>query len=231
MSRNSRSVIEHPRLAMIRRRPWTMKAEGSGSMIFETNRRLRTGIHRSWDPRRSKLAAGLVNAQSEVQWLPDHKSTVLYLGAGHGRTVSHLHDLMWGREGHGRLIAIDISARCLRDLRQMAATRQGILPILGDVREVHWMAMSLDEPATHLIQDVSTSGQDEIFARSTRFLQVGGWALLSLKLASERGGKTMKDAVTAAHSTLTDHGLEVLEILDLAPHQREHRLFVARKVS
>ena len=231
MSRDSRSMVEHPRLAMLRRRPWTMKASGSGSMVFETTRRLRTGIHRSWDPRRSKLAAGLVNAQNEVEWLPDYTSTVLYLGAGHGRTVSHLHDLIWDGETHGRLIAIDISARCLRDLRQMASTRPGILPVLGDAREVRWMAMGLDEPATHLIQDVSTSGQAEIFARSTRFLQAGGWALLSLKLASERGGKTMKDAVTAAHSTLTDHGLEVLEILDLAPHQREHRLFVARKVS
>lgn len=231
MSRDSRSVVEHPRLAMMRRRPWTMKASGSGSMIFETTRKLRAGIHRAWDPRRSKLAAGLVNTQGKVEWLPDHTSTVLYLGAGHGRTVSHLHDLMQNEDDSGRLIAIDISARCLRDLRQMAATRPGILPVLGDAREVRWMAMGLDEPATHLVQDVSTSGQAEIFARSTRFLQTGGWALLSLKLASERGGKKTTDAVNAALATLSDHGLDVLNVLDLSPHQREHRLFVARKVS
>ena len=231
MSRHQRSVVEHPRLAMMRGRPWTMKAEGSGSMIFETTRRLRTGIHRAWDPRRSKLAAGLITTQGEVEWLPNHTSTVLYLGAGHGRTVSHLHDLMQNGDDSGRIIAIDISARCLRDLRQMAATRQGILPILGDVRESRWMAMALDEPATHLVQDVSTSGQADIFARSTRFLQIGGWALLSLKLASERGGKTTTDAVNAALATLSEHGLDVLDVLDMAPHQREHRLFVAQKVS
>ncbi len=230
MSRKGGDVVEHPRLSMIRRRPWTMKAQGSGSMIFETTRRLRTNIFRAWDPRRSKLAAGIVSVEKRVEWLPNHTSSVIYLGAGHGRTVSHLHDLMQNEETSGRLIAIDISARCLRDLRQMASTRPGIIPVLGDAREVRWMAMLLDHPATHLIQDVSTSGQAEIFARSSRFLQLGGWALLSLKLASERGGKSTTDAVNVAISTLTEFGLDVMDVVNLAPHQREHRLLVARKV-
>ena len=52
--------------------------------------------YRRWDPNRSKLGAGIMRSRRDKQFLlPEPGSTVLYLGAGHGTSISHLHDHLW----------------------------------------------------------------------------------------------------------------------------------------
>ena len=61
---------------------------------------------------------------------------MLYLGAGHGTSISHLYDHLCTYNLHGgRIVVIDLASRCLRDLTHLAKTRPGLVPVLGDARK------------------------------------------------------------------------------------------------
>src|SRR5207245_6273470 len=71
---------------------------------------------RRWDANRSKLAAYL--KRGGRVWPFRSRSSVLYLGAGSGTTVSHLSDIC----DEGRLPPVELSPRSVRDLRPLAET-------------------------------------------------------------------------------------------------------------
>jgi fibrillarin-like pre-rRNA processing protein len=56
--------------------------------------------YRIWNPRRSKLAAALLNGLENLEI--DDASKVLYLGASTGTTVSHISDIVT----NGRVYAV-----------------------------------------------------------------------------------------------------------------------------
>ena len=56
---------------------------------------------RQWALRSSKLGAALMRTGKDPsRMLPEPGSTAVYLGAGHGTTVSHLHDHLCGAGNH-----------------------------------------------------------------------------------------------------------------------------------
>lgn len=59
--------------------------------------------YRIWNPRRSKLAAALLNGLENLDISEDAK--VLYLGASTGTTVSHISDIVTD----GRIYAVEFS--------------------------------------------------------------------------------------------------------------------------
>ena len=59
--------------------------------------------YRIWNPRRSKLAAALLNGLKNLEL--DDASKVLYLGASTGTTVSHISDIVI----NGRIYAVEFS--------------------------------------------------------------------------------------------------------------------------
>ena len=212
---------------------WTRNAVVGTSVYGERRRKFKGIEHRRWDPTRSKLAAALVRARgNKERLLPQKGDTALYLGAGHGTTISHLHDLMCGENGQegGRIISVDLSPRCLRDLNHLARMRPGILPVLADARDYSRWGMMMPKKVNWMLQDVSQAGQAAMFLEAAhRCLAPGGIALLSLKAASERwsdeGEKALFDAV---EEELEQGGLIVEEILDLHGLQDNHRMFVTR---
>ena len=73
---------------------WTLNAVPKLSQYGESLRKFRGEEYRRWDPTRSKLGAGLSRSrQSQYELLPNEGETCLYLGAGHGTSISHLHDM------------------------------------------------------------------------------------------------------------------------------------------
>ena len=121
--------------------------------------------------------------------LPKKGATVLYLGAGHGTSISHLYDHLCGQNNihGGRIVAVDLASRCLRDLTHLAKTRPGLVPVLGDARKHSAWGVLVPRRVDWLFQDVAQSGQVDIFiAACKRFLNLDGIGLLSLKAASER---------------------------------------------
>ena len=127
-----------PTVRLERRTLWTMNAVPGTSVYGESLRRFSGQEHRRWDPTRSKLGAGMLRTKTDPErLLPPPGETVLYLGAGHGTSVSHLHDHLCGEQNRfgGRLVCVDLAPRCLRELTFMAAHRPGLVPVLGDARQ------------------------------------------------------------------------------------------------
>ena len=169
---------------------WSINAVPGHSVYGESLRRIQGMECRRWDPTRSKLGAAILRTRNDAALLlPEEGTTVLYLGAGHGTSISHLHDHLCG-EGNdlkGRLVAVDLAPRCLRELTHMAKSRPGLVPVLGDARQHAAWGVLIPTKVNWLFQDVAQAGQVDIFIGACRrFLNVGGVGLLSLKAASER---------------------------------------------
>jgi len=179
---------------------------------------------RQWNPRTSKLGAAIMKSAS-LDILPAPGSRCLYLGSGHGTTISHLHDHLCGAKNHlnGCVVAVDISSRCIRDLIRLCKTRPGIIPLLADCRSSEQITPFVTKRVPWLFQDVSQSGQVELFIDScNQFLAPGGTGLLSLKSASERD---TKGAFEHAEKCLLESGFTLVEKIDLTGWEEKHVLF------
>ena len=144
-----------------RRALWTINSNPRSSVYGETLKKFNGVEYRRWDPNRSKLGAGLMRTAREKSYLlPEEGTTVLYLGAGHGTSISHLYDHLCGQENElgGRLVAVDLASRCLRDLTHLAKTRPGLVPILGDARKHSAWGVLVPRRVNWLFQDVAQYG-------------------------------------------------------------------------
>ena len=190
------------------------------------------------------IADGIQVAQSWVQeCVPSgtnrycclKKALPYYIWAlAHGTSISHLHDHLCGADNDlgGRLVAVDLAPRCLRDLTHLAKTRPGLVPVLGDARKHSAWGVLLPRKVNWLFQDVAQSGQVEIFIKACqRFLNVGGVGLLSLKVASERWTGEGEDVLFGkVEEQLVENGFAVEESIKLTGYEDNHVLFVTRRV-
>ena len=214
---------------------WTLNAVPKKAVYGESLRNFSGTEFRRWDPTRSKLGAALVRTRRAPELLlPEEGTTVLYLGAGHGTSISHLHDHLCGAENDlsGRLVAVDLAPRCLRELTHMVKSRPGLVPVLGDARKHAAWGVLLPRKVNWLFQDVAQAGQVDIFiAACRRFLERNGTGLLSLKAASERWTGEGEEALfTSVEQTLETSGFEVEERIELAGYEDNHVLFAVRKL-
>ena len=150
---------------------WSENAVFGASVYGESLRKFSGTEYRRWDPTRSKLAAAILRTKrNKSLLLPEPGSTVLYLGAGHGTSISHLHDHLCGADNdlNGRIVAVDLAPRCLRDLTHLARSRTGLVPILGDARKHTGWGVLMPRPVNWLFQDVAQSGQVDIFVTACR---------------------------------------------------------------
>ena len=209
---------------------WTLNAVPKRSQYGESLRRFSGVEYRRWDPTRSKLGAALSRARkTQYDLMPQEGDTCLYLGAGHGTSLSHIHDQVCGSENHknGRIIAVDLSPRCLRDLIHLSTLRPGLVPVLGDARKHSVWGVMVARKVDWLLQDVSQAGQAEIFINAVkRFLKPGGKGLLSLKAASERyTDSAEKEVFNNVRAQLEDAGLTIEEQIDLHGLEDNHCLY------
>ena len=215
------------------RNVWTVNANPGVAVRGESLRKFRGVEHRRWDPNRSKLGAGLLRTRNDSSLLlPNPGSTVLYLGAGHGTTISHLHDHLCGAKNRfgGRLVAVDLAPRCLRDLTYLAEHRPGLVPVLGDARKFDAWGVLIPLRVDWLFQDVAQAGQVEIFLSAVRrFLSKDGIGLLSLKAASERHNEGGDEDIFAAAIAQLSSEVELLEHINLTGFEDQHALFVVRR--
>ena len=218
-----------------RRAIWSINANPKSSVYGESLKRFEGTEYRRWDPNRSKLGAGLMRTKYEKSaLLPEKGSTVLYLGAGHGTSISHLYDHLCGQNNQhgGRIVAVDLASRCLRDLTHLAKTRPGLVPVLGDARKHSAWGVLVPRRVDWLFQDVAQSGQVDIFISACkRFLNLEGIGLLSLKAASERWtGEDEQFLFRSVEEKLSENGFEIEESIELTGYEDNHVLFVARRI-
>jgi len=180
--------------------------------------------YRLWDPKRSKLGAmALKNFEIPITY----DSTVLYLGAASGTTVSHVSDIL----RDGLVYAVEFSPRTMRDLIQLCDQRPNIIPILADANKPHSYAHVV-EKADVIFQDVAQPNQAEIAAINSKyFLEEHGHLMLSIKSRSidttASPKKIFKDEVRKLESGF-DVEFEVLQRKELGPFHEDHLGLVAR---
>jgi fibrillarin-like pre-rRNA processing protein len=178
---------------------------------------------RIWSPRRSKLAAAIRKGLSEMPIRPG--SRVLYLGAASGTTVSHCSDIV-GSEGI--IYAVEFSQRTARELINLAASRQNVVPIVEDARHPTRYAPIVG-PVEVVYQDVAQPNQAEILYQNMRtFCSFGAYGMLAIKARSIDSASDINKIYDRELSTLEEHGLQVVENIDLSPLEKDHRFIVCR---
>ena len=179
--------------------------------------------YRHFDPRRSKLAAAMMNGISQIGFREG--DIVLYLGASHGYTPSYVSDIV-GKDGF--VFAVDFAPRVVRDLVFLCEKRNNIAPILADA----------GKPATYrsrilradiVYMDVAQREQAEIFMKNCRqFLKNGGFGLLAVKSRSIDITKKPKQIYTEIRAKL-EKELVVVDYKVLDPYEKDHCMFIVKK--
>ncbi|MFT4946829.1 MAG: fibrillarin-like pre-rRNA processing protein [Natronomonas sp.] len=171
---------------------------------------------RLWDRSRSKLAVLLDRG---VETGLEGGSTVLYLGAASGTTVSHVADFA------GPTYAVEFAPRPMRDLLDVAADRPNLFPLLKDAREPATYA-HIVEPVDVIVQDVAIRGQADVALTNRRFLRDDGRLVLSVKARSEDVTRDPRAVFEDVRARL-EEGYEIEYAESLEPFHDDHLGIVA----
>ncbi|MEM3839188.1 MAG: fibrillarin-like rRNA/tRNA 2'-O-methyltransferase [Candidatus Micrarchaeaceae archaeon] len=178
--------------------------------------------YRSWNPYRSKLAAAILKGIKRLEIAKGSK--VLYLGAATGTTVSHISDIV-GREGI--VYAVEISERSMRDLLKVCESRENIIPILNDARNI--AAYSGDVGKVDVIyQDIAAPDQADILIKNAQLLRRGGFAYVAVKSQSIDISKQPKQVFSEFIKKVSGT-FNVIESTELEPFDSMHLFLVLEK--
>ncbi|OLD91710.1 hypothetical protein AUG86_00570 [Euryarchaeota archaeon 13_1_20CM_4_64_14] len=204
--------------------PWLLTRNlVPGAVVYgEGLVRGRDGEFRRWDANRSKLAAYL--KRGGRVWPFRLRSSVLYLGAGSGTTVSHVSDIC----ADGTVTAVEISPRSFRDLLALAEKRPNLVPILGDAAKPEPYAGRLGSVDV-VYQDVAQRDQEAIFLRNFELVRSGGTGFLMMKARSADISASPAKIFESTKRTLAEAGTEVIDFRNLEPFQADHGVLVVRK--
>jgi fibrillarin-like pre-rRNA processing protein len=186
-----------------------------GESVYGEDLRSESGAEfRRWDPWRSKLAAYLSKAAPSP--LFEGVRTVLYLGAAHGTTVSHLSDAL----PDAAIFAVEKSPPSFAPLLALARRRANILPILADAQLPERYAADVG-PVDLLYQDVAQRDQTRIYRENAAICRARG-GLLMLKIRSVTQRLPPGEVARGARRELAAAGHRVGTGVDLGPFSREH---------
>ncbi|MFB6267972.1 MAG: fibrillarin-like rRNA/tRNA 2'-O-methyltransferase [Halodesulfurarchaeum sp.] len=172
---------------------------------------------RRWNPNRSKLGA-MIELGLETGLEAD--STVLYLGAANGTTVSHVTDVA------GPTYAVEFAPRPARDLLDVASSRPTLIPLLKDARQPETYAHVVEADVDLLVQDVATRGQATVANRNRRFLADDGRLVAAIKARSEDVTEPPETVFDRVLEGLSDrYSIETTESLE--PYHAAHLAVVA----
>ncbi|MCI4371826.1 MAG: fibrillarin-like rRNA/tRNA 2'-O-methyltransferase [Thermoplasmata archaeon] len=204
--------------------PWLLtKNRVPGRSVYGESLPREAGIeYRRWDANRSKLAAYL-RCGGQV-WPFRPATSVLYLGAGTGTTVSHLSDVC----AQGSITAVEVSPRAFRNLLSLAEYRPNVLPVLGDATKPESYAGRIGA-VDALYQDVAQRDQGSIFVRNATYLRSGGIGFLMVKSRSRDVAAQPRAVYDEARTELREAGLDALELRPLDPFETDHAALVVRK--
>ena len=175
---------------------------------------------RLWNPRRSKLAAAMLNG---LKTFPFHdNSRILYLGASTGTTPSHISDI----SPDGIIYCLEFSPRVMRKLVDLAMIRGNIIPILDDANKPR-NYLHLLEKVDVLYSDVAQPNQTELFMENMRlFLKKEAIGILMLKARSIDVTRNPEEIYREEESRLKTTGFRVVEKIDLKPYEKDHMAFI-----
>jgi len=197
------------------------KSLAPGRKVYgEKTVRLEGEEYRFWDPYRSKLSAAILRGLKELPVKPGSK--VLYLGAASGTTASHVADVVGAK---GAVYCVEFAPRVMRDLLDVCAARENMVPVMADARKPEEYAGYINGKVDVIYEDVADPEQARIMlANAKTFLKQGGWALMAIKSQSIDVSKRPAEVYEEVLGEL-GAAFEVIERIDLSPFDKDH-LFV-----
>lgn len=176
--------------------------------------------YRIWNPRRSKLAAAILNGLKTFQF--HENSKVLYLGASTGTTTSHISDIV----KKGLIYCVEFSPRMMRKLVDLSQMRSNIIPLLDDAtKPLNYL--HLVEKSDIIYADVAQPQQSKLFIDNMRLLlKEEGQGILMLKARSIDVTRNPEEIFQREESRLKTAGLRIIEKIDLEPYEKDHMAFV-----
>jgi len=195
-----------------------------GNQVYKEKLIIKKGIeYRLWDPFRSKLAASVMNDLEDFPF--ENKTSVLYLGASTGTTVSHISDIVGP---NGIVFAVEHASRVARDfLDRVAAYRKNVMPILQDARKPKEY-FSVFGKVDVVYVDIAQPDQTEIAIKNCEmFLKKGGYFFLVIKTRSIDVTKAPKRIVEEEIEKLKEK-FEILQSIDLHPYDKDHAMVISR---
>ncbi len=179
---------------------------------------------RSWNPYRSKLASAILKGL-DLYSLLSVNSTVLYLGAATGTTVSHLSDILCD----GNIFAVEHSSIAAKKLVDLANIRSNIFPLFEDANHPERYIRFVPS-VDMLYQDISQRNQADIFIRNAKqFLKETGNAIMMIKARSIDVSLPPAKAYEQVKSALEQQGLGVEKQILLSPFEKDHCAFIIKK--
>lgn len=174
-----------------------------------------------FNPKRSKLAAAIIK---KISIIPiKYNSKILYLGAAHGYTSSHISDIVTD----GVIYCMDFAPRVVRDLYFICEERKNMIPILADANDPDSYKERI-ENVDIIYQDIAQRNQIEILFKNLRFLKNNGYILLAIKARSIDVTKRPGEIFNEVEKQLKEK-LKVIDKKDLDPLERDHCFFVCQK--
>ncbi|MBW3010795.1 fibrillarin-like rRNA/tRNA 2'-O-methyltransferase [Candidatus Woesearchaeota archaeon] len=211
-----------PNFVKRKRKLWTLNSVPGKKTTFDRTEKFEGQEYREWDPRRSKYAAAIVQRLKNEALKQD--STVLYLGASHGYTVSFFSDIC----SKGILYALDFAPRVMRDLVYVCIDRKNIIPILGDASKPE-MYFHKCGSCDIVYMDIAQKDQAKIFLDNVQlFLRKGGIGFLALKAKSVDVTAKPEKIYKQVEDKLRNE-VRILEKIKLDPFQKDHCMFVIQK--
>ena len=179
--------------------------------------------YRIWNPRRSKLAAALLNGLKNLNLLDTSK--VLYLGASTGTTVSHISDIVT----NGRIYAVEFSPTTAKKLVRLSNQRPNIAPILGDATKPKEY-LNIVEKTDLVYCDVAQPTQSELFMKNMNlFAKENSMGILMIKARSIDVVQKPKKIFKQEEKKLKEKGFKIIEKVKLEPYEKDHLAFLVEK--
>ena len=198
-----------------------------GNQVYKEKLVTKKGIeYRLWDPFRSKLAASILNGLEVFPF--KEESTVLYLGASTGTTVSHISDIVGGK---GIVFGVEHASRVARDfLDRVASHRNNIVPIIQDARQPK-NYFSVYGKVDVVYVDIAQPDQTEIaIANCKMYLKENGYLFLVIKTRSIDVTKSPKKIIENEIKKL-ETNFEIMQEIDLHPYDKDHAIVIAKFVN
>ncbi|XP_017084372.2 rRNA 2'-O-methyltransferase fibrillarin [Drosophila eugracilis] len=175
---------------------------------------------RAWSPFQSKLAAGIMSGASDLHLRSGSK--VLYLGAGFGRSVSHISDIV-GESG--MVYAVEQGPWAGRQLTTLANGRLNIVPVIDDATMPYKYRFEVPACIDVIISDLPQADQARSLMLNARhYLVSGGNFLTFMHSVAGSNGMSNKEAVAAERELLKKNHLEPTEMISLEPFKPGYSL-------
>lgn len=180
---------------------------------------------RQWDCFRSKLSAAIKNGLGKMPIKPG--STVLYLGAAEGTTISHVSDIVGEK---GIVFGVDVSERVMRKFITVCEQRKNVVPIIADANKPWAYKEFLGEKKIDVLyQDVAQANQAQIFLKNAKyFLEKGKAGMLVVKAKSISQKDDVASVFGKELGQLTDQ-FNVKQVVNLKPFEKDHVLALCEK--